>query len=96
LENLKRENQANGSKFQQETSVNASQKGSNNPPETILPHNQQIDSSIDICNKGRKIKYEMIPSNTQISTPFFQKTVFFSNIFFGKPPFKIFGGMSKL
>jgi hypothetical protein len=27
-----------------------------------------------------------IPSNAHISTPFFQKTVFFSKIFFGKPP----------
>ncbi len=35
-----------------------------------------------------------IPSNAQISTPFFQKTVFFSKICFGNPP-KIFRGMSK-
>jgi hypothetical protein len=28
----------------------------------------------------------MLPSNAHISTPFFQKTVFFSKIFFGKPP----------
>jgi len=27
-----------------------------------------------------------VPSNAHISTPFFQKTVFFSKIFFGKPP----------
>jgi hypothetical protein len=36
-----------------------------------------------------------IPSNAHISTPFFQKTVFFSKICFGNPPLKIFGGMSK-
>ena len=36
-----------------------------------------------------------IPADAHISTPFFQKTVFFSKIFFGKPPSKIFGGMSK-
>jgi hypothetical protein len=29
-----------------------------------------------------------IPSNAHISTPFFQKTVFFSKICFGKPPSK--------
>jgi hypothetical protein len=29
-----------------------------------------------------------VPSNAHISTPFFQKTVFFSRIFFGKPPSK--------
>jgi hypothetical protein len=38
---------------------------------------------------------KIIPSNAHISTPFFQKTVFFCRIFFGKPPLKIFGGMSK-
>ncbi len=32
--------------------------------------------------------YYLIPSNGHISTPFFQKTVFFSKIFFGKPPLK--------
>jgi hypothetical protein len=29
-----------------------------------------------------------LPSNAHISTPFFQKTVFFSKIFFGEPPSK--------
>jgi hypothetical protein len=29
-----------------------------------------------------------LPSNAHISTPFFQKTVFLSKIFFGKPPSK--------
>jgi hypothetical protein len=29
-----------------------------------------------------------VPSNAQISTPLFQKTAFFSKIFFGKPPSK--------
>ncbi len=28
----------------------------------------------------------LVPSNAHILTPFFQKTVFFSKIFFGKPP----------
>jgi hypothetical protein len=35
-----------------------------------------------------------VPSNAHISTPFFQKTVFFSKICFGNPP-QIFGGMTK-
>ncbi len=36
----------------------------------------------NVLNKA----YLMVPSNAHISTPFFQKTVFFSKIFFGKPP----------
>jgi hypothetical protein len=30
----------------------------------------------------------LLPSNAHISTPFFHKTVFFSKMFFGKPPSK--------
>ncbi len=30
----------------------------------------------------------ILPANAHISTPFFQKTVFFSKIFFGMPPSK--------
>ncbi len=36
-----------------------------------------------------------VPSNVHISTPLFQKTVYFSKICFGTPLLKIFGGMSK-
>ncbi len=32
--------------------------------------------------------YKTVPSNAHILTPFFQKTVFFSKVFFGKPPSK--------
>jgi hypothetical protein len=36
------------------------------------------------------IKYEKLSSNAHISTFFFQKIVFFSKIFFGKPLSKFF------
>jgi hypothetical protein len=38
------------------------------------------------------VEIDELPSNTYISTPFCQKTVFFSN---WEPPLKIFGVMSK-
>ncbi len=44
--------------------------------------------------RPHQTKILSVPSNAHISTPFFQKTVFFSKICFGSP-LKIFGGMSK-
>ncbi len=37
----------------------------------------------------------LLPSNAHISTPFFQKIVFFSKICFCSPPLKICGGLLK-
>jgi hypothetical protein len=50
-------------------------------------------NSLEIGSQQCKTKsiYQLtedVPSNTHTSTPFFQKTVFFSKIFFGKPPSK--------
>ncbi len=37
---------------------------------------------------GSVSSFTVLPSNAHIATPFFQKTVFFSKIFLGKPPSK--------
>ncbi len=45
------------------------------------------NSSLNISNlKNILSKFYILQSNAHISTPFFQKTVFFSKIFFGKAP----------
>jgi hypothetical protein len=44
------------------------------------------DQSLYLVAQSTSCKY--IPSNGHISTPFFQKTLFFSKIFFGKPSSK--------
>jgi hypothetical protein len=52
-------------------------------PESYIRHDHDRDNSL--------------PSNAHILLPLFQKTLFFSKIFFGKPPSKLLEvrGMSK-
>jgi hypothetical protein len=40
-----------------------------------------------VCSPEQRVSLPVaVPSNAHISTPFFQKTVFFSKICFGNPP----------
>ncbi len=45
----------------------------------------QMHICLETCSTFFEKNYH-IPSNAHILTPFFQKTVFFSKISFGKPP----------
>jgi hypothetical protein len=56
------------------------------PPLTPAANGKNLQSeNFFLTPLGSRVN---IPSNAHISTPFFQKTVFFSKIFFGKPPSK--------
>jgi hypothetical protein len=59
-------------------------------PQPFKPStNQLFDASTLKSFNASTYQSITVPSNAHISTPFFQKTVFFSKIFFGKPPSKL-------